>query len=403
MISISPRFTSLGLPVLLAAAGLGLAALIGLQAVDAWTQPPRAASRLSAMEAILAPGSTPGRLAREELAARTVIDSTPLDSSGFALLALLRERAGDRQEAEALMTMASKLNHRDNVADLWLLNDISAKRRYAEAFVHADAILRRKYGGSDRIAPFIFKTLSDPEALTALGRILAGPPIPYWRGPFMDVASRGLNQPAGMIAIFDSIVKAGGSVDASELGPTLTLLVSQGQFQQAYLLWLLDSPKSVIARSGNIINGDFGDTPSAAPFNWSAQSGKFLIADASGYGRRGPALRLAYQDAGTPADLGEQLLVLSPGRYRLSGQWLTVGAPDPARVELAVVCANDQTGLASIAAADTHGAWRPFSQSLSVPETCAGQWLRFRPRPVGDGVSVEAWFAGLSITREGDS
>ena len=403
MTSISPRLTSLGLAVLLAVAGLGLAALIGLQAVDAWTHPPLAVSRLSSMEAILAPGSTPGRLAREEMSARVVIDSTPLDSSGYALLALLRERAGDRRQAEDLMTTANALNHRDNVADLWLLNDLSAKRRYAEAFVHADAILRRKYGGSDRIAPFIFKSLSDPAALTALGRILAGPPIPYWRGPFMDVASRGLKQPDGMIAIFDSIVKAGGSVEAAELSPTLSLLVSQGQYQQAYLLWLLDSTKPVIAKSGNIINGDFGDTPSAAPFNWSAQSGKFLIADASGYGRKGPALRLAYQDIGAPADLGQQLLVLAPGRYRLSGQWLTAGAPDPARVELAVVCANDQTDLASIAAPDTHGAWRPFSQTLSVPETCAGQWLRFRPRSVGDGIAVEAWFAGLSIIREGES
>ena len=76
--------------------------------------------------------------------ARGAFAENPLDARAMRILAIVAERQGGNEHTTDLMRTAWRLNRRDDGLDRWLYGQAMRKRQYAEAFVHVDAILRRR-------------------------------------------------------------------------------------------------------------------------------------------------------------------------------------------------------------------------------------------------------------------
>ena len=155
-----------------------------------------------------------------------------------------------------------------------------------------------------------------------------------------------------------------------------------------------------MAKVKNVVDGDFDSVPSAKPFNWSQDTARFSVQDSSAYGRSGPALRLSYDGMGSSSILGQQLLVLPAGHYRLSGDVLTANTGSAGAIAWKVVCTDTtETPIATAPAPATGGGWKRFSVDFDVTEACPAQWLRAMTTPNGTPVTIEVWYDKIAIDR----
>jgi tetratricopeptide (TPR) repeat protein len=128
-----------------------------LAAAWATTQPARAvelnplnveaSAELARLRYFAGDDETAARLAREGLRA------SPLDVPSLRVLGWLASREGDRERARALFEAAAARSWRDVPTQLWLWEDKSAARRYAEAVPHIDAALRVAPAERPRLFP----------------------------------------------------------------------------------------------------------------------------------------------------------------------------------------------------------------------------------------------------------
>ena len=81
--------------------------------------------------------ASPDQLAAAEAKARRTLKREPLNSVAMSLIGAIRERQGKPAETEALMNAAVSINHRENIADLWLFDHLLAQKRYDPAFLRA--------------------------------------------------------------------------------------------------------------------------------------------------------------------------------------------------------------------------------------------------------------------------
>ena len=168
----------------------------------------------------------------------------------------------------------------------------------------------------------------------------------------------------------------------------LETLVNAGQYDQARSAW---QRLAHVRPSADQLIYDAGFTDSAAPppFNWTLASSTVGLAERQPGGR----LHLLYygQDDGA---LATQLLILKPGRYRLSlrvsgdlahGRSLTV----------AVSCARDNARLLTVPlAAATAGG------SFDVPASCPAQNLTIAGSAADLPQQADVTVSALSLTRE---
>jgi hypothetical protein len=336
--------------------------------------------------------------ARAEELARDALRRQPLQARAASLIAVVREQAGDAKAAARLMSAAANLSRRDDVADYWLFeNDLKAGR-FEAAALHADALLRRESNSVEQyLYPRMVAAFANPSFASALAARLVK--NPGWRGPFLQFANTNLKNPRAPSVIYSAIQKAGGRPTAEELGPYYRRLLSVGDYDQAYLSFVLYLPPDVVSKLTNVYDGDFEGWMESPPFGWNFSAGVTGSVESSeAYGRKGMAMRVEYDNVSSPT-LPSQILLLAPARYRLTGLALTATPQSAGRVAWSIACDKGATLLEPIPVADTKGAWRKFSADFSVPEGCKGQVLALTPIPSGERSTVEVWFDQIAIDR----
>lgn len=400
----------LALAALLAAAGLALAVLcvqVAAGGVFAQSNPARAlrwrpgdAAALSALSVATANAAeTDTDFATAARLARQALRLDPLNGSALRILALEAERHGQDARALGMMDQIGRRTRRDTLAQAWLMNREFEQRRYATGFAYADAILQRQPEWGEVIYPVLTRTFADPAARTPLFRTLAQGP--EWRRAFLAELVADAEDADALEAFFVAFKTAPAPLEEEETGLVVGRLIDDGRFDEAQTAWrkLLDAP----ARAGGdlVYDGDFRGAPGGPPFNWGLASDASAVAERVEAPDGAPALYVRFP-ASEPTPLAEQLLVLAPGDYVLTGRVL-YGKRRPERLAWGVQCAGGEAIVLSATQGDEQpGGWRAFEAPFTVPASgCPGQWLQLGSRAEEDFGMVDTWFGDIAVRPRG--
>lgn len=325
---------------------------------------------------------------------RRALNRHPLNTRSASLLAMVHDSRGDQKNAEAMMRAAARMNRRDTAISLWMFQRDLQNRKFESAFVYIDAYLRRRPEAVRAWAPILGSAALDPAALSALAERLAAKPS--WRTSFYAALPELTpDAPGFAYPLLDATLRAGSPPTAIELDSHLGRLVRVRRYEEAFQQWRRLSGAS--SATGGLNNGNFEEGPHP-PFGWSETPNSGNIEQASAYGRDENALRLHY-DGFSPTSFPTQLIMLKPGAYRLSGEYLTENAESAGRVQWTVACADQpEQALAAHVPVDTAGAWRKFDLQFSVPASgCVAQWTGAKAATGFNRVNVGVWYDRLTL------
>lgn len=335
--------------------------------------------------------------------ARRALRANPLDGRSYRVLGTLAEAAGDREQAAKLFRIAAQRTPRDLLSQAWLLDYHLAEGDLPAAMQNVDLLLRVNPSLFPGMEPMLLSLAGAPAAHGALAERLAT--SPPWRGRLLQVVANKAPDAAAVAPLFERLRKAEGGLAPGELAPWLDRLGREGQWGQAYLLWVSQLPPERLAGLGNVFNGGFEWEPGQGGFDWrfGRVAGARIDRLPVGGAVDRLALRVAFEDRRVPFAHVRQLLALGPGRYTLAGQ----ARPDNLRTERGLVwtlsCASGGKPLGETLPLRGSGPWRAFEVDFEVPaQGCAAQWLVLRlPAriPAEQRIGGRAWFDALKISR----
>ena len=329
-----------------------------------------------------------------------ILRREPLNSIAVSLAANIRFRQGRAAEGEALMMAAQRVNHRENMADLWLFDHLLARKDYAGAFRAADALLRREREFTQQLFPVLTSSLNDPNAVPELAKRLAK--SPGWRPVFTEAIGRSTTDPQAVFSLLAAIKSAGGDVTHDEMSNVVTRLISARRFEEAYLDWLILMPDEATSKVAYVYDGAFESLPDARPFGWNLNSaGGAYIEPAQG--RTDEALHVLYSGA-ADRDFATQLVIIPPGHYRLTGEILTSNRTTSGQLAWQLLCADQaRSQLMSAPATESTGQWRAFSVAFTVPGGCPAQSLVLKRATTNRAPEIDVWYDKLIIRPTGDA
>lgn len=332
--------------------------------------------------------------------ARAARDRRPVPQSAFSLMAaaavkaplapepfLVRgvqaELAGDGVIAERAFHQAQWRDPRSLPAAYFLADRYLRQGDVTHGLPQIAAVARLSPGGSSTVAPYLAAYARNPANWPALRSLFRR--HPDLSGPALTVLATDPSSAPAVLALAD---RKQNALSAPWLGPLLNSLVTAGDYAQAQAIWA----RAAGARPGpHLYDATFADKASPPPFNWS------LTSSAVGLAERQPGGRLHIVFYGQQDGiLATQLLLLTPGEYRLSMQ-LSGDAARARSLNWSVWCdkASEAVGSVTLDAAAQHG-WQ-----FSVPAGCRAQWLKLSGVSGDLPQQVDATISALKLERTG--
>lgn len=337
------------------------------------------------------------------------IRERPSDGRMLATLGLLFEQRQALEKATRAMQYADTLAP-DRVVVQLEVAAYWARRGDLERYLrHLIHILNLRYDYGDRLHPVLLKLVDNPSAATEVRRVLstslANDGVSWWRRFFVYAVAPHAQHLDTVRMLYQIRSQAGlPREDNRERVVFQNRLEKEGEWTEAYFTWLNALDKEHLAQLGNLFNGGFELPLSNEGFGWRAWNRKGVEADTavtSGVSGH-KALRVSYNKYTNSRDGVGQTLMLSPGRYELTGRVRTDGLRTESGVRWEVQCGlGGWQRLGETVGFNGTRSWHGFSASFEVPEEgCRVQRMHLR---VVDrsaevaGISGVLWFDDLVI------
>lgn len=318
-------------------------------------------------------------------AVRRAAIAAPLDARPYLIQGHQQLLDGAPRRAVAMLEAGQRLDPRQRLIHLLLLDRYLRTARYADAAAQFSVLARLLGTTQVPIARAMAQMIIAPETRDAVRQTLHGDPI-LERAVLIALA-RSDTAPDTIFALATPAARADAGTTGS-WGPILVArLVERGRYATARSAWQRIYAVPPAQAAALVTNAGFDTTTTSPPFDWTLAAGSLGAADL-GNG----SLGVAYygRDSG---DLARQLLVLRPGRYRFSFA-LDPGKTD-ASSKLFWSLACDPVGgkipLMTVAVAAV-AKRRRIAADLVVPPGCPAQMLDLRGEaadfPVPIGVTI---------------
>lgn len=348
------------------------------------------ASEMAAVDAF-----TPGQLATATQLARRALLASPIDAKALRVLGIIADREHRDAQAKTLMTLAADRTQRDPVPHLWLFQRYVVAGDWKAAMYEADTLMRKPPRNYD-VPSIVAATAENPAARPALVERMRYRP-PWAQSLVAQLARR---SPAAAFDLLLRLYQAGSPPTDGEVGVLMQQMMADGAVMNAYLAWTALLPTSAVERLGDVYDPEFEGLPGAPPFNWSLASSDNAGADlAMGPSGSGSALYVHYS-AKQPTPLAQQILLLTPGRYRLTARMYLEESGRSDELSWTLSCYGGAT-LAQIGAPDDGLVWREPSAEVVVPASgCDAQRLVLTGEP-GErlGQELRAWVGSVNLKR----
>lgn len=309
---------------------------------------------------------------------------SPLAPEPFLVHGVKAQMAGNSQAAKLAFLSAQARDPRSLPAAYFLADYYFRAGQALPGLEQTVVLARLSQGGGDAVAPFV-ATYAQNRANWPQMRAL----FRSQQDIENDVLSVLARNPANVDAILAVADPSHRTPDSPWLGVLLRSLVANGDYPRARAIW------SSIGRggAGNLLLYDpsFSSPVPPPPFNWSFTSSTVGLAE------RQPGKRLHVIFYGNEDGvLASQLLLLSPGTYRLQMQ--TVGSPvHPESFRWSIRCDKSQEPLASVGAdVAANRGW-----TFQIPANCPAQWIELSGRSGDIAQQSEVTITGLRLMRVG--
>lgn len=393
----------------------GLAALVSSLLVPAWrwlaadavatVQPERALALVPhhprALEIAATQAIAGGDLASAEELAKLAIARRPLEGRAYRVLAAVYEQTGRVAEAYAAHRAAIAVSPNDAISRLWLASRSLEEAQYPEALGHIDRALRARPDLADTVFPVLSAGLGNPDFVAALVTNLAA--APPWRGAFIDQVIQEV-APLETVGLLIDRLADRGRLTERELRAWLGRLAHERRWDALSAAWERFVAPG-LRSSYALVDGGFERDPHGFGLGWlvsrvpGAQIG---FAPARGSRNGGRALMVRFLDQRVPFAHVQQRLLLSEGRYRLSGEARAESLRARRGLVWEVRCDDRHEPLAIGPALSGTKPWHEWSVAFVVPHDCPSQWLTLRLLAIGPSeemVGGMAAFDGLGIAR----
>jgi len=333
--------------------------------------------------------------AKAEGWAKDSLSGNHLDARALRILAL-KEGGGDSPKAAEMMLLARSLSKRDTVVEAWLFDHYARQQDFAKAFDHADVLLREDPDLADQLFPILGSVAASPQATKHLASRLTLEPS--WRTPFLAFLSE-KGDPNAAFGLLQALNQGKTKPTDAEAGALFQRLISLKQYEPALLAWLLLAPPDRIARFDGLYDGAFDNRGGPAPFNWSLTGGVGGTVDVSpAPDRPGDNTLHVNYDGYSNVLLASQVVVLSPGAYRITGEAKFVPPLGSQNLAWSIACLENEGVVLGKGSSNPAQSWQSFSIPFEVPsEGCTGQILRLIPVSGERRTSIDAWYDKIAI------
>jgi tetratricopeptide (TPR) repeat protein len=338
---------------------------------------------------------------RAEEMAKAAIASRPLEARPYRILAAVYERSGRLPEAHAAQQAAIAVAPSDAVARLWLASRLLAESRFGESLNHIDRALRARPDLADSVFPILAGGLDNEDFAAALVEALERQPP--WRRLFLGHVAANSEQVAQVRFLFEALARQ-GPLTPEEVRLLIARLERDQRWDDLRAAW----DETVDPGSGlgaGLVDGGFEREPHGFGLGWrvSRVPGAIIgFTPARGSDDGGRALSLRFFDQRVPFSHVQQLLLLSEGNYRLSGEARLDGLRARRGLRWEVSCHGRGEPIARSPSLLGTSSWKRWEVEFDVAEGCVAQWLVLGLEAIGPSEQLIGGgiaFDGLRIER----
>jgi hypothetical protein len=309
----------------------------------------------------------------------------PLAPEPFLVRGVQAQLAGDGAVAQRAFEAAQWRDPRSLPATYFLADRYFQIGDTRRGLGEIAALARLSPNGPQTVGPYLAAYARNPANWPALRSLFRSNPL--LADPALIALASNVDTVPAVLALADPHQKP---AERHWLEPLLNTLTQAGQYVQARAIWA--KAAGVQARPGELLHdATFSDRSSPGPFNW------VLTSSTVGLAERQPGGRLHVIFYGQEDGfLASQLLLLSPGTYRLSMQLL--GDPAHARaLSWSVWC--DKAGEAMASGMLDRVAARGLS--FEVPAGCPAQWIKLAGSSSDMPQQIDVAIAALKLEKAG--
>ena len=319
--------------------------------------------------------ATPQDRARADDLAKLALRQDPTAVAAAATLGVNADLRGDRAAARRYFTYAQKLSRRDLRTQLWMIEDAVQRGDIPAALHQYDITLRVFPNLGKMLYPVLASASGDPAIRTELVKTLAGKPL--WGESFINFIAGSGPDPRATAALFLALRRAGVAVPEAAGAGAINALIAAGQADAAWSYYAGIRPGADRRRSRDPRFVGKLETPSQ--LDWMPVNDGGLTTSIQG----------GIFDFAVPASVGgpllQQLQLLPPGSYRLTGHSIGIEQTQDARPYWLLSCQGGRE-LGRVEVPNSNVANGVFSGVFSVPADCPVQTLVLMARP-SDAVS----------------
>lgn len=367
-------YTALGL----GAAYLAVASYLTLGQIVSSGKP--ADDRALSLEALQRLSATELQEARD--AARATYEHNPLDADTLIELSRIEAAGGDAEAAERLKLLAGDMTRRDVSVQVEALTILLKRRDFDAVMVRLDGLIRARPVQAENFLSVAGEVAADPDGANAVARMLAQ--SPPWRGQFLSqLLAKGQADTA--YKVISALRASGVAVDPAELASVIDFHLSRGDQDKAYAIWLSSLNESELKDVRLVYDGGFAHPVRSLRFDWTVKA-------ADGFAYRTFPRNTASMDQSLQIELNgfrghfdnlSQLLRLTPGRYRISGEARFEAFQSTTGLVFRLYCLDGGNFalLEETPALPQSSQWVAFEKTFAVPQNaCSGQILRLETK-----------------------
>lgn len=325
--------------------------------------------------------------------AQRALTLQPFNVPALRVAGLAADRDGDKAAADRMLTLAGNWSLRDDPAHSWLVKQRLEQGQSASALAHADTLMRRRTDIRPRYYDLMIALAlrNDRQAQGALVTLLQR--NPPWRLDFFIYAlerREGLPVAAALVA---ALKEGDNAATAEEKARVYQTLIAQGR---------TDVLRALMAEAGGtdtagVSDGGFGQGGGTPPFDWKLPASAGVLTEIAPDPDGQPALHAIISQTARRT-VAEQLVLLKPGRWRVTGRIrLEQGPAEGLAWVLACATGGRELGALPLRAGSP-GTWTRFSAVIETPEPCPAQLLRLTALSRDRGETMEVWVDDIAVT-----
>ncbi len=312
---------------------------------------------------------------RADTIARQALRQDPTAVTALSTLGIDADFSGDKFAARRMFTAAYALSRRNLATQLWMIENAVAHGDISQTLHQYDITLRVFPTMGEILYPVLASASTDPAIRSKLVQTLATKPV--WGENFINFIAGSSSDPRTTAALFLGLRRAGVTVPETAQAGVISALIGAEQFDATWSYYAAVRPGVDRRRSRDPHFS--AKTVAPSQLDWIPLNDGGLTTNIQG----------GIFDFSAPASVGgpllQQLQLLPPGTYRLTGHSIGLDMPAGAHPYWTLGCRGGRE-LGRIEMPNSAVAEGVFTGTFSVSADCPVQMLVLNARP-SDAVS----------------